>query len=71
MKKLLIPFALLMITAFASTSCKKDYTCTCNDSIIGQTLYPINDSKKGDAEDACNELSAAEALIGGSCTLND
>jgi len=74
MKKLLFTLVMgsgLFLSSFTMTSCKKDYTCTCNDSIFGEQIYPINDSKKDDAKSACDGLDAAEVLFGGSCDLND
>jgi hypothetical protein len=70
MKKLLIPIAFSMLTSLALTSCKKDYNCTCTDSIAGTTVVSIPNSKKSDAQDACDVLSSGEQLIGGSCSLD-
>jgi hypothetical protein len=64
MKKVLLSVA--VIAALASfSSCKKDYTCTCNFS--GQTFtYELKDLSKSDAETACDVYS-----IGGySCSLD-
>ena len=68
MKKLLLVAA---VAAFTMTSCKKDYTCTCTYTSGGQTqtaTYPMNDVKKKDAKDACNQLGAAWiSTMNGSC----
>lgn len=54
--------------AFALTSCKKDYTCSCTAS--GVTVdYTIQDAKKKDAQDACDASSTTYSIIGGSCEL--
>lgn len=54
--------------AFALTSCKKDYTCSC--TISGQAVnYEWKDIKKADAEEACDALSVGAAFGGGSCSL--
>jgi predicted SprT family Zn-dependent metalloprotease len=66
MKKLLtVLFVASLATAF--TSCKKDFVCEC--TLDGQkTETPINDSKKSDAQNACDALDVtakgAGALIG-------
>ena len=67
--KNLLAVALVVFFFAAFTSCKKDYVCSC--TIAGVTTdTPINDSKKSDAETACDGLNVAAALAGGSCTLN-
>ncbi len=58
MKKLLFVFAIAAIGSLAS--CKKDYTCEC--TLLGvSTSFEIEDSKKGDAEDACDDAQAGGA----------
>jgi hypothetical protein len=65
-------FAILAVVALmgATTSCKKDYTCTCVTTVSGSnditTVYPLGKQKKGDAEDACNVF---DGVSGTSCTL--
>lgn len=70
MKKVLM-FSVSALFVLGLASCKKDYTCTC--TISGtSTSTEILDSKKGDAEDACNALEVA-ARIGdpnASCNLD-
>ncbi|MEX2590017.1 MAG: hypothetical protein WD334_07410 [Chitinophagales bacterium] len=51
MKKMLLVFAVAGM-AFGFTSCKKDYTCEC-DNGFSSTMENV---KKGDAEDACSAL---------------
>ena len=67
MKKIALFFAGVAFIAMA-TSCKKDYTCKCTVAGVA-TETPINDAKKKDAEDACDQLSSASAIFGGSCSL--
>jgi len=64
-------FAILAVVAlFASTtSCKKDYTCTCTVSGLDDVVIPLNDYKKGDAETACELSDASYQILGGSCAL--
>ena len=68
-------FAILAVVALigATTSCKKDYTCTCVTKATGfddiTTVIPFNDQKKGDAEDACAALESNTAGIVTTCTL--
>lgn len=71
MKKLFVISAVVMLLGLTLTSCKKDYTCTCTEP-TGATnqVVAINDASKGDAENACDDLSGAYALIGGSCSLD-
>ena len=73
MKKVII--ALGCVAFFGLASCKKDYTCTCTipnplgGGDITQT-YEYEDSKKGDAEDACDAQDQAAQVAGGSCELD-
>jgi len=61
-------YMMLAVCAIALASCKKDYTCSC--TVLGQTTdTPIEDSKKADAEEACDVLNAAATIGGGSCEL--
>lgn len=67
MKKFLLFTAVCAIVALSS--CKKDYNCTCD--ILGtETITPINNVSKNDAQDACDALNISAALVGGSCTLD-
>lgn len=69
-------FATIAIIALAGTmilpSCKKDYTCTC--TIPGaspeKVSTPLNGYKKKDAKNACDQSSAAAAILGGNCSLD-
>ena len=64
MKKL-IP-VLVFAVAMSFGSCKKDYTCKCTGvPVLGTYSFVIPDSKKSDAEDACDLADNA----GGSCEL--
>ncbi len=68
MKKVL--FALSAVAFFSLASCKKDYTCEC--AVNGDTMtLPIQDAKKGDAEDACDaaEVTYKNADPEASCEL--
>ncbi|MCU0359657.1 MAG: hypothetical protein MUF75_02890 [Bacteroidia bacterium] len=57
MKKILL--SLIVVSAFAATSCKKDYVCTCTDSSTQPgyqtTTYDvtIKEARKMDAANAC------------------
>jgi hypothetical protein len=66
MKKVFLFVA--VISAFSFASCKKDRTCSCTSSIINQD-YPLDKSKKKDAEDACDALNTQWALVSGKCEL--
>ncbi len=69
MKKLFILTFAIAASSVLFSSCKKDHTCTCTDGTdTEKTVFA--DSKKGDAEDACNVLSTFWALGGGSCSLD-
>jgi hypothetical protein len=69
MKKIVTIVAVALFGALVLPSCKKDYTCTC--TIAGQTTSsPINNAKKSDAKNACDQLNTAAASVGGSCSLN-
>lgn len=77
--KNLLTVALVIFLAGAFTSCKKDYTCSCDITILGTTQTAetlIADSSKGDATDACDKLeteaAATAAILAGTatCTLN-
>lgn len=58
MKKSSLVLGILMLTAIAFSSCKKDYTCECTfkDTLGAAQSATIEykDAKKSDAEDACN-----------------
>jgi len=77
--KNLLTIALVVFLAGAFTSCKKDYTCTCETTILGITTSDdteIMDASKSDADDICDGLQtaaqAAALFLGGtaSCSLN-
>lgn len=58
MKKLFILSAVAALFAFSS--CKKEYTCTCVDGLIGE---PYTETAKGkDADEACADASSAIKL---------
>lgn len=71
MKKLTLIAGVFAMVAM--TSCKKDYTCECTtpmaDGTELTTEHELNDYKKGDAEDACDELDGAAAIANGNCQL--
>ncbi|MEX2595991.1 MAG: hypothetical protein WEC59_03595 [Salibacteraceae bacterium] len=58
MKKLLLPVALVAFV-FAGTSCKKDYTCTCEVFGISTTTEynGLSKSEADDAEAACTSTN--------------
>lgn len=65
MKKIL--FAAIALVALGTTSCKKDWTCTCVDDTTGEsTSIQIPNSRKPEASTACN----AWEFAGETCTLN-
>jgi hypothetical protein len=67
MKKIFAAVAIVALFA----SCKKDYTCDCNDGTGVIDSTPIKDAKKADAQEACDALSTLNlAFGGGACTLN-
>jgi hypothetical protein len=69
MKKIVTIVAVALFGALVLPSCKKDYTCTC--TIAGQTQpYPYENTTKKDAKAACEALSSAAAVAGGSCSLD-
>ena len=57
MKKSSLVLGILMLTAIAFSSCKKDYTCECTykDAFGASQTSTVDykDAKKSDAEDAC------------------
>lgn len=74
MNKKIIAFAAAGL--FLTASCKKDWTCNCTytDPITNQSVSvpsEILDSKKKDAEDACDALTASISILGtgASCEL--
>lgn len=69
-------FALLVLSGFAMTACKKDYTCECrkiytdSNGNINSTpdgTYTFKDSKVR-AEDRCNDLEGSGSDLGGDYT---
>lgn len=66
MKKTLLVTAAL-VTTFAFTSCKKDWTCSCPDGNGGTTEFTIPDQTKSVAKTSCQ----GSGLVGVStdCTL--
>jgi len=68
-------FAILAVVALfgATTSCKKDYTCTCTTKVTGlddqTSVLPLGKQKKGDAEDACKALESSVSGIVTTCVL--
>lgn len=57
MKKIVL--SLIVVSAFAATSCKKDYVCSCTDSstepgyATSTTDVTIKEARKMDAANAC------------------
>ena len=69
MKKLLTLSAVAVFAMGLTTSCKKDYTCTCTSTSMGDEAYSIPKAKKDDAEAACEVFNTTYAAAGGSCSL--
>lgn len=75
MKKLIIACGVVAMSVFA-TSCKKDYTCSCTyTDVMGNEQspeVPIENAKKSDAEDTCNEAEDGYNAVGtdASCSLD-
>lgn len=66
MKKLVLALAALGLVSL--TSCKKEYTCSCN--ILGVTTEAKTAKvKKSDAKSQCEALDAQAKPFGGSCSL--
>lgn len=59
------------IAFITTTSCKKEYTCTCvyPASNIGTTQTTFKTSDKTDAQAQCSQLNAGAQANGGSCAL--
>jgi len=82
MKKIGISLMTLMFVGMTFSSCTKDYTCTCTLTDTSGTIDPVTatatyaDSKKSDAEDACElaDTNGQTGLLEGftySCELNE
>ena len=68
MKKGLLFILGVAFIASMSTSCKKDYTCTC--TVDGESKkLEIKGAKKKDAKAACDTWSALYSIGGGTCDL--
>lgn len=66
MKKVLLFAGVLFL--FSATSCKKDYTCSCE--WLGTTTDTVFEkSTKKDAEDKCAEANTELSAVGGSCAI--
>jgi hypothetical protein len=67
--KRLLPIAAIALTAALFTSCKKDYTCTCqwkdNGTVIQTQTFTFNASKS-DAKKSCNNQAT---ISGGGSTM--
>ena len=68
MKKIIVAFGVVALFA-GTTSCKKDWTCTCSDS-VNSVSFTIENQTKKDAESACNELNAIYVGTAVSCSLD-
>jgi len=53
MKRLIIFAAVLL---FGLTSCKKDYTCKCEDSDGNVSVQTLQNVSKDDAEEICDDV---------------
>ncbi len=56
MKKIGFILSIAIVAPTLFTSCKKNYDCTCAYSGFTNMVSPMNDYKKGDAEDACSDI---------------
>jgi len=66
-------FAAVSVALISLSSCKKDYTCTCDYTVVGigdfsQTLGIPNSSKKN-AESTCDDWKAEYASFNPTCEL--
>lgn len=70
MKKLL-SIAVVSAALISLSSCKKDYTCECTSTSSESVLstLQIPDSKKSDAQSACDAWEAQYAILGLTCEL--
>jgi hypothetical protein len=69
-------FAAAAVAVLSLSSCKKDYTCDCDVTVLGMTqeaTTDILDSSKDDAETACDDIEAQAntALSEATCTLSE
>lgn len=65
MKKILL--VAVALVSLGTTSCKKDWTCTCTDNTTGdKTEYPIGNSRRPEASLACDIYEG----FGEDCSLN-
>ncbi len=71
MKKVSFLLGVLFVASLALTSCKKDWNCECTfaDYPEFNTTTVIPDSKKKDAQEACDALDTAAKLVDGKCEL--
>ncbi len=75
MKKLL-PVAIISVAGMLFTSCKKDYTCTCTETITSSTMngtttvtFPLGKQTKSKATSMCNdEQTTANTSVGNSAS---
>lgn len=76
MKKALFGFAMAAVLTVGFTSCKKDYSCTCNYNLVGlgdtTITYQYPKVSKSDAEETCDLQDTQVKLIdaNGSCSLD-
>ena len=72
MKNLLkfLPIVMIALT-FASCGEKKDWTCTCTDTVLGTEVSTsvITDSTEKSAEKECDDKDAVVLGIGFDCSL--
>lgn len=60
-------FVAAAVAMISLSSCKKDWTCECDVESGGSATYEFKDTKKKDAEEACDEWDSTEGL---DCTLS-
>jgi hypothetical protein len=73
MKKL-FPLAAIAVFAVMFTSCKKDYTCTCTQTVTGSTpvttTVSLGKQTKSDADKACSNYNVTSSAGGTSVTTS-
>ena len=74
MKNLAVVLLMAGFVSFGLSSCKKDWTCTCTTTVLGQTstsTVTLKDLKKSEAEDACEGYQVSAGGVSASCELDD
>ncbi len=65
--------ALALLMPVLATSCKKDFTCTCQSTnalgVSSTQTYPLDNQTRVDAVDACENFEADNAWVTRNCNL--